>query len=155
MIRLKLLLQSLLLSLGVGLVSFLAAGGSGNVRSFYQLLPKPEFALPGWAFSWVWTVLYLLMGWSDYLARTSVSADGSARKVYLFQLLLNGLWMPVFFRACWFGWALVLIGMIVVSVVILILMLRRSAPLAGWLLVPYLVFMLYAGYLNYAIILLT
>ena len=48
-----------------------------------------------------------------------------------------------------------LIGMIVVSVVILILMLRRSAPLAGWLLVPYLVFMLYAGYLNYAIILLT
>ena len=42
MIRLKLLLQSLLLPLGVGLVSFLVAGGSGNVRSFYQLLPKPE-----------------------------------------------------------------------------------------------------------------
>lgn len=155
MIRLKLLLQSLLLPLGVGLVSFLVAGGSGNVRSFYQLLPKPEFALPGWAFSWVWTVLYLMIGWSDYLARTSVSADDRTRRVYLFQLLLNGLWMPVFFRACWFGWGLVLIGMIVLAVLVLILMLRRSAPLAGWLMVPYLVFMLYAGYLNYAIILLT
>ena len=111
--------------------------------------------MPGWAFSWVWTVLYLMIGWSDYLARTSVSADGRTRRVYLFQLLLNGLWMPVFFRACWFGWGLVLIGMIVLAVLVLILMLRRSAPLAGWLMVPYLVFMLYAGYLNYAIILLT
>ena len=44
---------------------------------------------------------------------------------------------------------------LVLAVLVLILMLRRSAPLAGWLMVPYLVFMLYAGYLNYAIILLT
>ena len=57
MIRLKLLLQSLLLPLGVGLVSFLAAGRCGHVRSLYQLLPKPEFAMPGWALSWVWSVL--------------------------------------------------------------------------------------------------
>ena len=62
--------------------------------------------------------------------------------------------MPVFFRACWFGWGLVLIGMIVLAVLVLILMLRRSAPLAGWLMCRTGI-MLYAGYLNYAIILLT
>ncbi len=152
MIRIKLLLRSILLPLGIGLVSALAAGGGGNARAFYQLLPKPEFALPGEMFPLIWTALYLMMGISDYLARTAVSAGGETRRVYLFLLLLSGLWAPVFFRACWFGWGLVLIGLMGITLVILILMLRTSAPLAGWLLVPSLVFILYAGYLNYAII---
>ena len=154
MIRVKQLLFSLLLPLGTGVVSYLLAGGE-RVRELYAVFPKPPFSLPGWAFPVVWTALYLLMGLSYYLFRTSVSFEEPMRRMYLMQLLLNLLWLPVFFRMQRFGTALVIVCVLALSVLTLILMVQRASRVSAWLLAPYLAFLLYAGYLNYGVMALS
>ena len=154
MIRVKQLLFSLLLPLGTGAISYLLAGGE-RVRELYAVFPKPLFSLPGWAFPIVWTVLYLLMGLSYYLFRTSVSFEEPMRRMYLMQLLFNFLWLPVFFRMQQFGVALVIVCVLALSVLTLILMVRRASRVSAWLLAPYLAFLLYAGYLNYGVMALS
>ena len=77
------------------------------------------------------------------------------RRMYLMQLLLNFLWLPVFFRMQQFGAALVIVCVLALSVLTLILMVRRASRVSAWLLAPYLAFLLYAGYLNYGVMALS
>ena len=150
MIRVKLLLRCLLIPLGVGFLGSVLAGG-GSMRELYALLPKPPFSPPGILFPVVWTVLYLMMGVSDYLCRCESGDSPLRRQVYWIQLVLSGIWPFIFFRLTWFGWALVELAVLLVAVVLLTFLSRRASAPAAALLLPYILWVLYAGYLCWGV----
>lgn len=143
MIRLKLLLRCLLIPLAAGLAGSLLGG---EMRALYALYPKPPFSPPGLVFPIVWTALYLAMGVSDYLCRTGADTP-LRRQVYSVQLALSALWPLLFFRLSWFGWALVELAALFAAVLLLAILSRRASRAGALLLLPYLLWLLYAGYL--------
>lgn len=145
------------LGLLVALAVPLAAGGLGaiptvsSIPTWYRPLKKPAWTPPDWIFAPVWTVLYLLMGTSAWL----VSRFGWQRRdvrtaMGLFggQLALNAIWSPIFFGLKAPGIALMEIvplwGVLAATVV----QFYRVRPLAGLLLVPYLLWTSFATALN-------
>lgn len=154
MIRVKLLLRCLLIPLGVGLLGSVLAGG-GSMREIYALLPKPPFSPPGILFPIVWTVLYLLMGASDYLCRSGEGDPPLRRQAYWVQLVLSGIWPFIFFRLNWFGWALVELIVLLLAVVLLTFLSRRVTGVAAGLLLPYVLWVLYAGYICWGVFVLS
>lgn len=150
-VRFKPLLISLAIPLGVGALAALLTAGS---MADYQALNQPPFAPPGWVFPVVWTILYLLMGFASYLVYTS-DADAltqrRALRAYAAQLAVNFLWPLVFFR-----WQMYLAAFFVLLVLwlLIVITIRRfnaARELAGTLLIPYLLWVTYAGYLNYGV----
>lgn len=147
----KTLLVSLAVSLGAGA---LAGALTADSMAKYEELYKPPLAPPGWAFPVVWTILFILMGIAAYLvyeADANEEEKKSALLVYGIQLLANVGWSIIFFRfdayILAFGWLLLLWFLIYRT-------LRRFyeiEALAGILLVPYLAWVTFAGYLNLAI----
>lgn len=129
----------------------LAAGGLAALLTrqsmeVYETVVKPPLAPPSLLFPIVWGILYLLMGIGALL----VYNEGCTQALLVFsaQLLLNFLWPILFFNAQAF-WAsflllLVLFGMICWTVVLF----YRCRPVAGYLLIPYLLWVGFAGYLN-------
>lgn len=142
------LVIAILIPIAVGVFSALA---SGNM-SIYSRLNKPLLAPPASTFPLVWFKLYILMGISSYIIYESDSPyKAEALKVYLLQLLFNFFWSIIFFRFHFyliaFLWLLVLIGLIVV----MIYRFYRISPLAAYLQIPYLLWCLFAAYLNFMI----
>ena len=137
----------------------LAAGGlsalltRGSMESF-EALNKPPLSPPGWLFPVVWTVLFVLMGIASYLAAVSGGPNRTALAVYGVQLLFNFVWPLLFFRLAQylpaFIWLVILWVLILVTAV---LFYRISKP-AGYLMLLYLAWVAFAGYLNLAIFLL-
>lgn len=131
----------------------IGAAASRNSASFYQLLDRPVWAPPPWIFGPVWTVLYLLMGiaaWLVWRERGFTAARG-ALSLYIVQLAANSLWTWLFFA--WQRGALAFGEIIVLWVLIIatIAAFRRVTPLAGWLLVPYLLWVTYAAALTFSV----
>ncbi len=148
-IKLKPLFISLLLSLGTGALSSLFTPDS---RGQYSTLYKPPFAPPGWLFPVVWTILFILMGVAAYLVYVSDSPGKTeALKLYLVQLLVNFGWSIIFFR--WnayflaFTWLLLLLYLVYLTTKEF----YEIDKIAGILLIPYLVWLVYAGYINLSI----
>ena len=146
MIKLKPLLLSLLISLGTG---GLAALFTGNSMEFYQSLKQPPLSPPGWVFPLAWTILYSLMGVAAYLVwmRDSTGRNG-ALFFYGLQLILNFVWPLLFFNAR--AYLASLIWLLLLWVLILITTARffQETKAAGWLMIPYLLWVAFAGYLN-------
>ena len=142
------LIISILIPLAVGAVSSLLSGTMMNNRSFTQ----PSFSPPSFLVPSVWTILYILMGISSYLIYISDSPLKSlALLVYAIQLFFNFFWSILFFRFSLYGiaflWLLALIGLIV----IMIYSFAKVRPIAAYLQIPYLLWCLFAAYLNYTI----
>ena len=146
MIKLKPLLLSLLISLGTG---GLAALFTGNSMEFYQSLKQPPLSPPGWVFPLAWTILYSLMGVAAYLVwmRDSTGRNG-ALFFYGLQLIFNFVWPLLFFNAR--AYLASLIWLLLLCVLILITTARffQETKAAGWLMIPYLLWVAFAGYLN-------
>ena len=146
MIKLKPLLVSLLLSLGTGGLSALLTRGS---MERYGSLNQPPLSPPGWVFPVVWTILFTLMGIAAYLVwmRDSTGRNG-ALALYGVQLVFNFIWPLLFFNLQ--NYALAFFLLLALWVLILLTTLRffKETPAAGWLMVPYLVWVAFAGYLN-------
>jgi tryptophan-rich sensory protein len=143
------LLIALALPLAVGGLSGFAT--SAGVAAWYPTLVKPAFNPPAWLFGPVWTLLYLMMGVAAFLVwRRGLGADGVrlALGVFLFQLLLNGLWSLLFFGLRSPGWALVDIGLLWLAIGGTIWLFWRVAPTAGLLLLPYWAWVSFAAVLN-------
>ena len=139
--------------LAVGGLAALLSGGMGS----YKVLNQPPFSPPGWVFPVVWTVLYLLMGEASYRVLTAdedMVLIRQALTVYGVQLALNFLWPLVFFGGQLY--LLAFIVLIALWVAIFITMRRFSAidDKAGDLLIPYLLWVTFAGYLNFGVFLL-
>lgn len=148
-IQWKALVISLAVSLGTGFVSTLL---TPNIQEDYAQLYRPPFAPPSWAFPVVWTILYVLMGIAAYLVYVSGSGKSTAAlRLYAVQLLFNLGWSVIFFR--WdaylpaFLWLLILWYLVYT----LIRHFGEINALAGKLLIPYLVWLTFAAYLNLSI----
>ena len=144
--------KKLLICLGIplavgGLAALFTGGGMGD----YENLVQPPLSPPGWVFPVVWTILYLLMGYASYLVLTSGEDPGEIRKaltLYGWQLLANFLWPIVYFG---FEWRLVAFFILIVLWVLIWLTMRafsKISPRAGDLLLPYILWVTFAGYLN-------
>lgn len=134
----------------VAVVGGLSASSSAET---YRALELPPFAPPSWLFGPVWTVLYVaiaIAGWLMWRAGAGPVALG----LWVVQLVLNMAWTPLFFAADRYGWALVDITALLITVVATIAVCRRASPAAAWLLAPYAVWVGFAMALNGAIVIL-
>ena len=141
-------LISLAIPLAVGiLASLLTGGGMGN----YAVMNNPPLSPPGWLFPIVWTTLYLLMGYASYRVYTSSGDPVAIRKalrLYGIQLGLNFLWPLVFFGLQWYWAAFALLLGLWVAIYLTIRAFSSIDEKAGDLLIPYLLWVTFAGYLN-------
>lgn len=132
----------------------------GTVPSFfikigdaYKGLVKPPLSPPGFIFPIVWTILFILMGISVYLA--SKNTNGSEiLLIYFIQLVLNSLWTPIFFGFNQYFLGFLWILMLIILVVTMILMFYKIDRVSSYLLIPYLIWLLFACYLSFGVYIL-
>ena len=149
----KLLLGFLAIPLAVGALSALLSGGMAEYGAFLQ----PPLSPPAWVFPVVWTVLYLAMGLASWLVLTSgepPSRIRSAITVYGLQLAVNFFWSILFFRFDRYLAAFLWLVLLWVLILVTLVRFYRIREAAGDLLVPYLLWVTFAGYLNFGVYLL-
>ena len=141
----------------VCLLTSFAAAGIGSlftyraVQGWYKTLRMPRFTPPNWVFGPVWTTLYVLMAISVFLVwRKGLSAPGAtlAFTIYWTQLAINALWTIVFFGLKSKGGGVVIIAILWLLILATIVTFFRVSAWAGALLVPYIVWVTIATYLN-------
>lgn len=121
---------------------------------WYAELVKPMLIPPSWLFGPVWTLLYILMGtalflvWGKGLARRDVKI---ASGIFGLQLLFNSAWSIIFFGFRNAGWALVEIIFLWLAIAWTLFLFKNISKAAAWLLLPYLLWVSFAIYLNYSI----
>lgn len=144
----KWLLICLAIPLAVGILSALVS--RAGMKQF-EVAAKPPLTPPGWLFPVAWSILYLLMGYASYVVWRS-DADrrqiGRALLWYGAQLCANFLWSPLFFGRQLYLAALLWLGIMLLLIVVVLVLFWRIDRKAGWLLLPYLGWVLFAGYLN-------
>ena len=142
----KKLLIALAIPLGVGGLSALLTGGG---MADYGNLNQPPLSPPGWLFPVVWTILYLLMGYASYRIWTS-NAPGAkpALKLYFAQLAVNFLWPLLFFGLQWRLAAFWVILLLWVLIYFTIKRFGKIDEIAADLLLPYILWVTFATYLN-------
>lgn len=142
----KPLILSLIVSLGTGALSALLTRRSTEL---YGSVIQPPLSPPAWVFPVVWTALYILMGVAAYLVwRSDDPGRERALTFYGAQLLLNFFWPQIFFNARQFGFALVWIIVLLALVVLTTRAFARIDKTAGWLMLPYVLWVAFAAYLN-------
>lgn len=127
-----------------------------EIGSWYAGLAKPLLNPPSWVFGPVWTTLYLLMGFASFLVLREFPKKGSvsALLVYKVHLLVNLLWSVVFFAFNNPDGAVLVILVLLAMVGYLIYAFGKISKHAAYLLVPYLLWVSFATYLNISIALL-
>ena len=136
------------LSIGSGLGSYFTFM---SVETWYQTLNKPSFNPPDWVFGPVWTILYIMMGTSIWMVWKS--EDNKIRslavKLFWLQLFFNVFWTYLFFGIQKIGLGLIEIIFLSVLIILNINYFLKINKIAGYLLIPYLLWVLYASLLNY------
>lgn len=136
-----------------GLSAWLTKDG----MKMYELMTKPPLSPPGWLFPVVWTVLYILMGLASYLVYMSDASDFRKRRAlgfYAAQLAVNFLWPLFFFGIEMYLAAFVCLVVLAILVLICTVLFYHINKTAGWLLVPYLIWCIFALYLNFGVYIL-
>ncbi|RIA56710.1 TspO/MBR family protein [Dichotomicrobium thermohalophilum] len=125
-----------------------------DIGPWYQSLEKPSFQPPDWAFGPAWTIIFALAALAGVTAWRA--ADGVSREWIIGLFALNGtlnvLWTVLFFRLQRPDWALIEVVFLWLSVLALLVYLGRFSKLAGALIVPYLLWVAFAGVVNYQIV---
>lgn len=141
------LLVSLLISLGTGVIAgFLTFGSMAQYQEMYH----PPLAPPGWVFPVVWLFLYTLMGIASYRIYLK-NPKAEALKLYLIQLAVNFFWPVFFFNLGWQVFAAVWLLVLWYLVFVMIKEFARIDKGAARLMIPYLVWLTFAAYLNIVI----
>ena len=146
------LFASVIICQGAGIIGSLFTAGS--VSTWYVTLSKPALNPPSWVFGPVWGTLYLLMGISLFLVWKNgfkKKHERTARNVFIIQLVLNSLWSISFFGLENPGLALVNIIVLWIAILAIIIYFYRISKPAALLLIPYLLWVSFATYLNYSI----
>ncbi|MBI2310405.1 tryptophan-rich sensory protein [Candidatus Collierbacteria bacterium] len=151
--------KRLILSLGI----CQAAGIVGSiytlqsVKWWYPTLTKPQFNPPAWVFGPVWTILFILMGLSLYLVwNKGLKKKGVIDGIALFgvQLILNITWSYLFFGIRNPFLALVEISVLWGAILLTAWKFYKIDRTAGYLMIPYFLWVGFASYLNLSIVLL-
>ena len=148
--KIKIYIKSILIPVIVGgIVGFIISGVID-----YEILKKPFLAPPSIAFPIVWTVLYILMGISYGILKNNNQTDSEIDLIYYLQLGVNALWSIFFFVLKWRLFAFIWILALAVLVALMIAKFYRRNKIAGSIQIPYLIWVLFASYLNIAIYIL-
>lgn len=150
MSKLKIYAKAILIPVIVGGLVGLIISGSID----YSSLQKPPLSPPSILFPIMWTILYILMGVSYGILKSKHLVDPDTKKIYYLQLFVNALWSIFFFTFKWRLFAFLWIILLDVLVIIMIIKFFKNNKLAGVLQLPYLLWTLFASYLNLAIYLL-
>lgn len=126
---------------------------AGDDNGWYRMLDLPAIRPPNWAFPVVWTTLYVMMGFALAIVLNARGARGRGIAIALFvaQLAMNLVWSPLFFGAHQVSLALILIVALFFTALATTFAFGRIRPVAAWLLVPYLVWLVIASALNWQI----
>ena len=133
-----------------GLSALLSRSG---MKTFSEL-NQPMLSPPMWLFPVVWTILFTLMGISSYIvaeADVDIAKKKAAFWIYGIQLLLNFLWTIIFFNFRLFTFAFIWLLLLLVFIIANTVSFYRIKKAAGYLLIPYIVWTAFAGYLNFMI----
>ena len=131
----------------------------------YNTIHKPPLSPPSTAFPIAWTILYILMGISygilknQYINNLSIlnNKEGkllSTRQLYYIQLAVNALWSIIFFIFKWRLFAFIWILLLIILVILMIIDFYKKNKLAGLLQIPYLLWLIFATYLNLGVYIL-
>ncbi len=144
------------LALGGFVLAVMAVASSGALfkpDSWYRALKKPSWNPPDWVFGAGWSVLYLMIAVSGWLVWEG-AGEGQLllpMTVYAIQLILNAIWSGLFFGLKNPALALFELVLLWLAILANILLFYAVSPLAAWLLVPYLLWVTFAGALNTAV----
>ncbi len=147
----------------VSLIIVFVAGGIGTIftlsqiPTWYAALVKPSWAPPNWVFGPVWTTLYVLIGialflvWREGINRKDVKI---ALSIFAVQLILNVLWSVIFFGYNSLFGGLITVIILWIAILANIIAFYRVSKPAGLLLIPYIIWVSIASYLNYSVYIL-
>ncbi len=148
-VNLRMLTASLIPPLAVGLAGAVLVSSGMDM---YSMLNNPAFTPPSWLFGVAWTVLYILMGVSVYLLKSSRSYDlETPMQFYYIQLALNFIWVMLFFRFGLLWLAAVELALLIAAIAITAVNFYRINKTSAYLLIPYLVWCVFALILNISI----
>lgn len=147
MSKLKIFVKSIIIPVALGSLVGLITSGSMN----YTMLERPAFAPPAILFPIVWTILYTLMGISYGILKSNSLDDQDIDFIYYAQLVVNLLWPFFFFVFEWRLFSFLWIVLLIVLVVIMIIRFYQKNNLAGLLQIPYLLWLLFASFLNWSV----
>lgn len=114
----------------------------------YQNLNKPPLSPPGIIFPIIWTILYIIMGYSFY------KQNEQNKTIYYTQLIVNGLWSIFFFVFKWYLFSFIWIILLILLVIIMIKEFYKVNKLSGLINIPYLIWLIFAAYLSFGVYLL-
>ena len=117
----------------------------------YNSLVQPPLSPPSIVFPIVWTILYVLMGISYYLLKNSSKKE---KIIYFVQLGVNALWSLFFFIGKFYLFSFIWIILLDVLVIFMIGIFYQNSKISGYLQIPYLIWILFATYLNLGIYIL-
>lgn len=153
--KIKPYIVSVLIALGVGgLSAFLTMDN----MDIYAALNKPAIVPPAIVFSIVWTILYILMGISSANVYVNREVDEEAATkglwVYTASLIVNFFWSIIFFNMREILFAFIWLLLLLVLVIVTVINYRKVSPVAAYLQIPYIVWLIFAGLINILIVIL-
>ncbi|MEO1189112.1 MAG: TspO/MBR family protein [Pseudomonadota bacterium] len=149
--------RPILIASSSAIIVAIMGGLASRPGPWYEALKTSALTPPNWVFAPAWTAIYAscvvaaVLGW-----RAAQSASARARLISLFFInaVVNVLWSFLFFTLQRPDWALAEVAVIWLSVAVLIIFLRRLSGLAALILLPYLIWVSFAAYLNYQVVVL-
>lgn len=158
--------KSKIIACVVAIVVPLVVGGisafiSSNAMNAFGTMKQPPLSPPAILFPIVWTILYIMMGISNYLIWAKnlsderlIKARRKAIILYGIQLFMNFCWSPIFFNGGYYYFAFAWLVVLWALILILIIIIWKLSKTAACLLIPYLLWTTFAGYLNIMIAIL-
>lgn len=140
---------SIIIALAVGGLSSILTRNNMDV---YNKINRPPLAPPMVLFPIVWSILFVLMGissavvWEKRKDNSEVVSD--ALKTYALQLIVNFFWTIIFFNMQTYLFAFIWLLLLLVLIIIMIVQFKKISPLAGYLQIPYALWVAFAGYLT-------
>ena len=152
-------MQKNLVALAGSITLCLLAGGLGAIATtpeidgWYRTIEKPSWNPPSYVFGPVWTMLYILMGVAAWLVCKQDGFKAAKIPLVLFgvQLIFNVGWSWIFFGLHQPGWAFAEILVLWVAIAATVIAFFKTSQPAGWLMLPYWVWVTFASALNFSI----
>lgn len=142
--KIKMYAKSIIIPIVLGGIVGLITSKAMN----YSMLNKPPLSPPGFIFPIVWTILYILMGISYGILDSREYIDFDIKSIYFAQLIVNLLWPILFFVFKWRLFAFIWILLLISLVINMIIKFYQKDRVSGLLQIPYLIWLVFAGYLN-------
>lgn len=152
MSKISKLIISILISNLAGIIGLFFTNPA--VDGWYSNLTKSALNPPAWVFGPTWTILFILMGVAAYFVWDKGLKNKKVKiclLIFIIQLVLNAIWSIIFFGLHSPFWALIEIIILWITIMCTIIAFYKVSKLAAWLLLPYILWVSFATYLNYSV----